>query len=58
MITFMIALIIGVIIGYWLYPLRMAFKLYKISKQLKKLEIDHMKMMEDLRGPQWNEDNL
>jgi uncharacterized protein YneF (UPF0154 family) len=28
MITFMIALIVGVIIGYWVYPLRMAFKLY------------------------------
>jgi len=58
MITFMIALIIGVIIGYWLYPLRMAFRLYKISKKIKQLEIDHMEMMEDLRGKQWNEDNL
>jgi hypothetical protein len=48
----------GLIVGYWLYPLRMAWKLYRISKRLKQLEVDHMKMMEDLRGPQWNEDNL
>jgi hypothetical protein len=48
----------GVLIGYWLYPLRMAWKLYKISKQLKQLELDHMKVMEDLHGKQWNEDNL
>lgn len=58
MTTFMIALIVGVIIGYWLYPLRMAFKLYKISKKIKQLEIEHMALMEDLRGKQWNEDNL
>lgn len=58
MITFIVSLIVGVIIGYWIYPLRMAWKLYKIGQQLKKLEIDHMKMMEDLRGAQWNEDNL
>jgi hypothetical protein len=57
MITLAIFLL-GVLIGYWLYPLRMAWKLYKISQQLKKLEIDHMKMMEDLHGSQWNEDNL
>jgi hypothetical protein len=50
--------VIGLIAGYWIYPLRMAWKLYKISQQLKKLELDHMKIMEDLRGPQWNEDNL
>jgi hypothetical protein len=54
----MISVIIGVIIGYWLYPLRMAFKLYKISKKIKQLELDHMKMMEDLHGSQWNEDKL
>jgi hypothetical protein len=58
MITFMIALLIGVFIGYWSYPLRMAFKLYKIGKQVRALELDHMKLMNDLRGPQWNEDNL
>jgi uncharacterized membrane protein YciS (DUF1049 family) len=58
MITFLIALIIGVIIGYWLYPLRMALRLYKISKKIKQLELDHMKMMEDLHGSQWNEDKL
>ena len=57
MIAF-ITFVVGLIVGYWLYPLRMAWKLYKISQQLKKLEIDHMKMMEDLRGPQWNEDKL
>jgi hypothetical protein len=58
MMTFWIAFFIGLLIGYWLYPLRMAFRLYKISKKIKELEIDHMKMMEDLRGKQWNEDNL
>jgi hypothetical protein len=57
MIVF-ITFAIGLVAGYWLYPLRMAWKLYRISKQLTRLEIDHMKMMEDLRGPQWNEDNL
>ena len=57
MITLAIFLI-GVLIGYWLYPLRMAWKLYKISKQLKQLELDHMKVMRDLHGKQWNEDNL
>jgi hypothetical protein len=50
--------VVGLLTGYWLYPLRMAWKLYRISKQIKQLELDHMKMMEDLRGPQWNEDNL
>jgi hypothetical protein len=54
----MITFLIGIIMGYWLYPLRMAWKLYRIGKQLTQLEIDHMKMMEDLRGTQWNEDNL
>jgi hypothetical protein len=57
MIVF-ISFAVGLVAGYWLYPLRMAWKLYRISKQLTRLEIDHMKMMEDLRGPQWNEDNL
>jgi hypothetical protein len=50
--------VVGLIGGYWLYPLRMAWKLYKISKAIRLLEINHMKMMEDLRGTQWNEDNL
>jgi hypothetical protein len=48
----------GLIVGYWLYPLYMAVKLYKISKKIKQLEIEHMAIMEDLRGKQWNEDNL
>ena len=50
--------VVGLIAGYWLYPLRMALKLYRIGKQIKQLELEHMKVMEDLRGPQWNEDNL
>lgn len=54
----MITFVIGLIIGYWLYPLRMAWKLYKINRKLVQLELDHMRMMEDLRGNQWNEDNL
>ena len=58
MMTFWIGFLIGLLIGHWLYPLRMAFRLYKISKKIKQLEIDHMTMMEDLRGKQWNEDNL
>jgi hypothetical protein len=53
-----ITFVVGLIGGYWLYPLRMTWKLYKISQQIRRLEIDHMKMMEDLRGTQWNEDNL
>ena len=57
MIT-LVVFLSGVLIGYWLYPLRMAWKLYRIGQQLKKLEIDHMKIMEDLHGSQWNEDNL
>jgi hypothetical protein len=36
----------------------MAVKLYKISKKIRQLEIEHMAIMEDLRGRQWNEDNL
>lgn len=50
--------VVGLISGYWLYPLRMTWKLYKISKQIRRLEIDHMKLMEELKGSQWNEDNL
>lgn len=50
--------VVGLIAGYWLYPLRMAWKLYKISKAIRRLEIDHMKLMEELKGSQWNEDNL
>ena len=57
MITFIVFLV-GVFIGYWLYLFNMTWKLYRIQKKLVKLELDHMKMMEDLRGPQWNEDNL
>jgi hypothetical protein len=53
-----ITLIIGLIGGYWLYPLRMTWKLYKISKAIQRLEIDHMKLMDELKGKQWNEDNL
>jgi hypothetical protein len=53
-----IAFALGLLAGYWLYPLSMAWKLYRISKQIKQLELDHMKMMEDLLGPQWTEDNL
>ena len=48
----------GLFIGYWLYLFNMTWKLYKIQKKLVALELDHMKMMEDLRGTQWNEDNL
>ncbi len=48
----------GLIVGYWLYPVRMAFKLYKISKKLKEVELQHLAMMEELKGKQWNEDNL
>jgi len=57
MITFIVFLI-GVFIGYWLYLFNMTWKLYKIQKKLVALELEHMKVMEDLRGPQWNEDNL
>ena len=48
----------GLIIGYWFYPLRMSYKLHKIRRQLVQLELDHMQFMEDLKGGQWNEDNL
>jgi hypothetical protein len=57
MITFIVFLI-GLFCGYWLYLLNMTWKLYKIQKKLVALELEHMKVMEDLRGPQWNEDNL
>jgi hypothetical protein len=54
----MITFVIGLIAGYWLYPLRMARKLYKINKQLVQIELEHMKMMNDLKNGNWNEDNL
>ena len=57
MITFFV-FCVGLFIGYWLYLFNMTWKLYKIQKKLVRLELDHMKMMEDLRGSQWNEDNL
>jgi hypothetical protein len=55
---FFTTLALGMIIGYWLYPLNMTFKLMKINKKLVALEIEHMKIMEDLNGKQWNEDKL
>jgi|APGre2960657404_1045060.scaffolds.fasta_scaffold13351_7 hypothetical protein len=58
MITFMIALIIGVIIGYWAYPLYMMIKLYRIRKRIVQIEKDFMELKDDLYGKQWNEDNL
>ena len=58
MITFMIALIIGVIIGYWAYPLYMMIKLYRIKKRIEQIEKDFMELKDDLYGKQWNEDNL
>jgi hypothetical protein len=58
MITFMIALIIGVIIGYWAYPLYMMIKLYRIRKRIEQIEKDFMGLKDDLYGKQWNEDNL
>ena len=54
----MIIFLIGLLLGYWLYPARMFWKLYKINRKLVQLELDHMKMMEDLKGGQWNEDKL
>jgi hypothetical protein len=57
MITFLV-FCVGLFIGYWLYLFNMTWKLYKIQKKLVRLELDHMKMMEDLHGSQWNEDNL
>jgi hypothetical protein len=58
MITFMVALILGVIIGYWAYPIYMMIKLYKIKKRIERIEKDFMEMKDDLYGSQWNEDNL
>ena len=58
MITFMIALIIGVIIGYWAYPLYMMIKLYRIRKRIEQIEKDFMELKDDLYGKQWNEDKL
>ncbi len=58
MITFMIALIIGVIIGYWAYPLYMMIKLYRIRKRIVQIEKDFMELKDDFYGKQWNEDNL
>jgi hypothetical protein len=57
MIT-VIVFCIGLFMGYWLYLFNMTWKLYKIQKKLVALELDHMKMMKDLKGTQWNEDNL
>lgn len=58
MITFMIALLIGVVIGYWAYPLYMMIKLYRIRKRIEQIEKDFMELKGDLYGKQWNEDNL
>jgi uncharacterized membrane-anchored protein YhcB (DUF1043 family) len=58
MITFIIALIIGVIIGYWAYPLYMMIKLYRIRRRIEQIEKDFMELKDDLYGKQWNEDNL
>ena len=57
MITF-IVFCVGLFIGYWLYLFNMTWKLYKIQKKLVTIELEHMKVMEDLKGKQWNEDNL
>lgn len=57
MITF-IVFCVGLFIGYWLYLFNMTWKLYKIQKKLVAIELEHMKVMEDLKGTQWNEDNL
>jgi hypothetical protein len=58
MITFMIALLMGVVIGYWAYPLYMMIKLYRIRKRIEQIEKDFMGLKDDLYGKQWNEDNL
>jgi hypothetical protein len=57
MITF-IVFCVGLFIGYWLYLFNMTWKLYKIQKKLVAIELEHMKVMEELKGKQWNEDNL
>lgn len=54
----MITFAIGLFIGYWIYPLRMLYKLYKIKKKITQLEKEFMETREDLHGKQWNEDNL
>jgi hypothetical protein len=54
----MISVIIGVIIGYWAYPLYMMIKLYRIRKRIVQIEKDFMELKDDLYGKQWNEDNL
>ncbi len=58
MITFMVALLIGVVIGYWAYPLYMMIKLYRIKKRIEQIEKNFMELKDDLYGKQWNEDNL
>jgi hypothetical protein len=58
MINFLIGLFIGVIIGYWVYPLYMMIKLYRIRKRIEQIEKDFMELKDDLYGKQWNEDNL
>jgi biopolymer transport protein ExbB/TolQ len=58
MINFMITLILGIVIGYWAYPLYMTIKLYRIKKRIEQIERDFMEMKNDLYGTQWNEDNL
>ena len=54
----MITFLIGLFLGYWIYPARMFWKLYKINRKLVQLELDHMKLMKDIKGTQWNEDKL
>ena len=58
MINFFIGLFMGVIIGYWVYPLYMMIKLYRIRKRIEQIEKDFMELKDDLYGKQWNEDNL
>lgn len=54
----MIAFALGLMLGYWLYPVRMLYKLYRIKLKLRKLELDLMETREGFDGKQWNEDNL
>lgn len=58
MINFLIGLVMGVIIGYWVYPLYMMIKLYRIRKRIEQIEKNFMELKDDLYGKQWNEDNL
>ena len=58
MINFLIGLSMGVIIGYWAYPLYMMIRLYRIRKRIEQIEKDFMGLKDDLYGKQWNEDNL